>query len=63
MKCLIFLSLTVAANAADLRPALLLHASFDGKLDADFAAGDATLYTSASGSRTDAKPGLPDADV
>lgn len=42
------------------RDALLLHASFDGKLDADFAVGDATLYTAQTGDRKQARPGLPD---
>ncbi|MEO7318484.1 MAG: LamG-like jellyroll fold domain-containing protein [Chthoniobacteraceae bacterium] len=56
-------ALAIAAHAAEpaqLRSALLLSASFDGKLDADFAMGDATLFHSSRGSRADAKPGLPD---
>jgi len=62
MKLLLlaFSLVSSCATAADLRDALLLHASFDGKLDADFAAGDATLFHSPNGSRADAKPGLPD---
>ncbi|MSU58470.1 MAG: LamG domain-containing protein [Pedosphaera sp.] len=46
-----------------LRDALLLHASFDGRADADFAAGDATLYTAPTGNRQQARPGLPDGDL
>jgi hypothetical protein len=49
-----------AADVPNLRPALLLHASFDRGLDADFATGDAKLYTAASGDRRTAHPGLPD---
>jgi hypothetical protein len=48
-----------AAASNDLRSALLLHAPFDGKLDAVRAAGDPILYTSPSGNRKDAQPGLP----
>jgi Concanavalin A-like lectin/glucanases superfamily len=51
-----------ASNAA-LREALLLHASFDGSLNADFAAGDATLYTAPTGDRKQARPGLPDGNL
>ena len=47
------------STTSGLRSALLLHASFDGKLDADFAVGDATLYTAPTGDRTKAVPGLP----
>ena len=43
-----------------MRDALLLRASFDGGLNADFAAGDATLYTAPTGDRKQARPGLPD---
>ncbi len=46
-----------------LREALLLRASFDGGLNADFAAGDATLYTAPTGDRKQARPGLPDGDL
>ena len=57
---LVFSLFTSCAIAADLRGALLFHASFDGKLDADFAVGDGTLFHSPNGGHTDAKPGLPD---
>ena len=58
----------VAAAAADpapaaLRSALLLHASFDGGLDADFAVGDKTLYTAPTGNRSQARAGLPDGSL
>ena len=46
-----------------LRSALLLHASFDRGHDADFAVGDATLYTAPTGNRKEAKPGLPADDL
>lgn len=46
-----------------LKDALLLCASFDGRLDADFAVGDATLYTAPTGDRKQARPGLPDDDL
>ncbi|MEW6304133.1 MAG: LamG-like jellyroll fold domain-containing protein [Verrucomicrobiota bacterium] len=51
-------SLTI--SAAELKDALLLHASFDGGLDADFAVGDKTLYSTPDNKkRAEAKPGLP----
>jgi hypothetical protein len=40
-----------------------LHASFDHGLDADFAAGDAKLYTAPNGNRNEAKAGLPEGDL
>ena len=46
-----------------LRKALLLHASFDGKLDADTALGDPKLYTTPTGNRSQARPGLPDSNL
>ena len=51
------------ATTAALRDALLLRASFDGKVNADFAAGDATLYTAPTGNRNQAQPGLPDGEL
>ena len=48
-------AVSLAAAPANLRSALLLHASFDGKLNADVAAGDPTLYHAPNGSH--AKPG------
>lgn len=39
---------------------LLLYASFDKMVDADFAAGDPKLYSSPSGSRSRAVAGLPE---
>jgi hypothetical protein len=53
-------SVAEAASQAALRSALLLHASFDGRLDADFAVGDARLYHALTGDRSQAKPGLPE---
>jgi len=49
-----------AESAPSLRAALLLHASFDKGLDADFAVGDAKLYTAPTGNRKSAQPGLPE---
>lgn len=49
--------------ATGLRSALLLHASFDRGLNADFAVGDATLYTAPTGNRNQARPGLPDDEL
>lgn len=48
---------------ADLRDALLLSASFDGTLNADFAVGDPALYTAPTGDRKQARPGLPDGEL
>jgi len=56
-------SARAAEAAPNLRPALLLHASFDHGLDADFAVGDAKLYTAPTGNRKEAQPGLPDGDL
>lgn len=47
------------ATHAALRDALLLRASFDGGVNAEFAAGDAMLYTAPTGDRQQARPGLP----
>ncbi len=53
-------AMSCAAAPASLRSALLLHASFDGRLDADFAAADKTLYHAPTGNRLQqTKPGLP----
>ena len=49
--------------AADLRSALLLHASFDQGLNADFAVGDRMLYTAPGGNRSKALTGLPEEDL
>lgn len=47
-------------KSASLKSALLLHASFDRGLDADFAKGDAKLYFTSTGNREkDVQPGLP----
>jgi hypothetical protein len=45
------------------REALLLHASFDKRLDADFAVGDPKLYTAMTGNRSQAQPGLPETNL
>jgi hypothetical protein len=47
-------------EARGLREALLFHASFDGKADADFGAGDRTLYQGLGTPLRDTKPGLPE---
>jgi hypothetical protein len=65
--CLIVLcvapTITISAAASDLRGALLFHASFDNRLDADVAAGDPKLYTAPTGNRSQAVPGLPASNV
>ncbi|HET6409953.1 MAG TPA: LamG domain-containing protein [Chthoniobacteraceae bacterium] len=53
------IAMTARADEA-LRSALLMYTSFDGKLDADVAAGDAKLYTAETGDRKEAKAGLPE---
>jgi hypothetical protein len=58
----------VGSNAAETKPAslkqsLVLHASFDRGLDADFAAGDKTLYHAPTGNRQQPQPGLPEGQV
>lgn len=52
-----------AVAAEDLRTALVFHASFDKGAAADFAAGDAQLYTSPDRKRTPAQPGLHAGDA
>lgn len=52
-----------AADASHLRHALLLHASFDRGVDADFAIGDPKLYSAPTGNRSQARPGLPESNV
>ncbi|HMO64895.1 MAG TPA: hypothetical protein PKE47_06690, partial [Verrucomicrobiota bacterium] len=42
------------ADHAALRAALLFHASFDGRAEADFAAGDARAYHAPTGDRAQA---------
>jgi hypothetical protein len=69
--CLITLALALIvmprpaiAETDSLRKALLLHASFDNGLDADFAVGDPKLYNAPNGSRSQAvRPGLPDSNL
>jgi hypothetical protein len=56
-------TLTGVVAAESLRSALLFHASFDGRLDADFAAGDPKLYTAPTGNRAQAVAGLPASNV
>ena len=56
--------MVAAADHANLRNALTLHASFDRTGDADFARGDRTVYTAEDrGKRDLAKPGLPTEDL
>ncbi len=53
-------ALEAAAQMQTLRGALTFHASFDGSLDAAYAAGNPKLYTAPSiARRQDATPGLP----
>lgn len=56
-------STAAETSTGTLRSALLLHASFDKGLDADFAVGDPKLYTAASGNRKTAQPGLPEGSL
>ena len=51
------------AGTASLRSALLLQASFDHGPDADFAAGDKTLYNAPGGNRSQAQAGLPEGGI
>ena len=48
-----------AQRGTGLGAAILLHAPFDGSLDAVKAAGDPKLYTALTGDRKAAQPGLP----
>lgn len=50
-------------KTGSLKSALLLHASFDKGLDADFAIGDRTLYHAPTGNRQQAVAGLPEGQV
>ena len=65
----VWVGLVGAVAAADeraapgLRAALTFHASFDEKADADFARGDARMYTTVTGRRQDGRPGLLRGDV
>jgi hypothetical protein len=52
-----------ADGTAAFRSALLLHASFDQGIDADFAVGDPKLYTAPTGNRAQARPGLPESNL
>jgi squalene-hopene/tetraprenyl-beta-curcumene cyclase len=50
----------VGAGTAKLAGSLTFHASFDGKVEADYARGDRRLYTTiARGPQLKTKPGLP----
>jgi hypothetical protein len=51
------------SEIAGLRGTLLFHASFDGRLDADFAVGDPKLYTAPGGNRFQVRPGLPESNL
>lgn len=52
-----------AETSSELRRALLFHASFDHRLDADFAVGDPRLYTAPTGNRLQARAGLSESDL
>jgi hypothetical protein len=61
--CLAGLALVAASpegRQAALGQALTFHASFDGKADGDFAAGEAAVYTALQNRLADSKPGLPE---
>lgn len=58
------LVLAVSGMAAEsLKSSLLLYASFDNGIDADFAAGDSKIYSSPSSSRSRAAEGLPEENL
>lgn len=59
-KLLLCWLVALPAVAADLKHSLLLYASFDKGLDADFAVGDPKLYHSTTGSRSSPNAGLPE---
>jgi hypothetical protein len=68
MKALLLITFTFIfalrlTAADDLQRSLLLYASFDKGLDADFATGDAKLYHAPSGSRSRAIAGLPEGNL
>lgn len=52
-----------ALGAENLKSSLLLYASFDKGIAADFAVGDSKIYTAASGSRSRAVAGLPEENL
>ena len=53
-----------ASSQASLASALVFHSSFDGSVDARYAAGDAKLYWSPTWARrAEAQPGLPPTDT
>ena len=56
-------STCVADERADLAGALTFHVSFDRSAEADFAKGDAKLYTAQSMKRAQVRPGLHRDDV
>jgi hypothetical protein len=61
---LLCLAASCLASEAELRKALLFHASFDNETDADVAQGDKRLHTATSyKERGDARPGLHHPDV
>ncbi len=55
---LLMASIAHAQEQSSLADALLFHASFDESADADFAKGDAKIYTSESLKREKTRPGL-----
>jgi Concanavalin A-like lectin/glucanases superfamily len=63
----LILRVTMEITSAEedaLRQAITFHASFDGKVDADFARGDGRLYTATSyKKREDAQTGLGHPDI
>jgi hypothetical protein len=62
LVCGLFIPAAYAADPpTNLREALLFHASFDGEVEADFAVGDASLYTAIS--EDEVRAGLQREDV
>ena len=55
---------TTVAEPSPLKASVTLHASFDHGADADFASGDALLYTAPSyDAQDEAEPGIGNPDV
>jgi len=74
MKITMFLSISIVflfqmtsiaySQNTELKDHILFYSSFDGKLSADIAVGDASIYTAENYKKTvDAKPGLHSSDV
>ena len=55
---LLMANVSHAQQQSSLADALLFHASFDQSADADFAKGDARIYTAKSSKRENVRAGL-----